>query len=255
MAHFIEECCWWLKSKWSSEEEVQAERALFEFERDVAPELEKGAVFSVTSTMMNSADASSIVSNAISFVTGNKVAKKETHQCLVRLDRPVKKTGGAPKPTTIERMVNAVVQQTTDTALVWSSLELEKNVPKVAGRIPLHTIQKVKEQEGSLVLLDHNGISLFEGSSTEATKWVSMLESARTALAPQIEEEAAATRGMTYHAQRLQRLEQRKKERDEQKKKLGPVPMSKDNFCYNSQTTRLTFKTKAYSVRFSFAGT
>ena len=121
------------------------------------------------------------------------------------------------------------------TAVMWTSLALEQNRPRVAGKLSLHRVQLVKEKGTGFVMLDHNGVALLEVKvageraaqpSIEAGRWVRALQNALAVLAPQIEEEAAAVRGLSYRAKRMEELRLRDEERARQKAKLGPVGMA-----------------------------
>jgi len=242
---FCEECWWWLKAKLTSEEQVENERALDRFEKRAKPELVKGAVFqwqpdphsessgaaSTVATAAGTAAAAALNSalSSLTKITGivatSSAGSSKPVAVLLRLSLPAQ---GAPKADgVLTKITNYVMQDDSNcTSLVWTSLELEKNQPKHAGRVALHRIQQVKEKDGTLTLLDHENNILFQAKGDETARWKDLIQETLVALAPQIEDEAVSSRGVTYRAKQLERLETRKKEREEQKKKLGQVTMA-----------------------------
>ena len=226
----LEECCWWIKAKLTSEESVQHERAKLKFEAGAKLELLKGCVFE-WKRPTQSTGATALLSSALSSLSklsGSDIPSptNPTVQVMLRLQFPDKTKKGAPDTSMMTKITEMVYQEDNTTALTWTSLELEQNKPKHAGRVPLHVIQTVKERDGWLVLADHQNRVLFEGKSDQTATWVSMLQETLKVLAPQIEDEAAASRGVTYRSEQLERLETRNKEREERKKTLGPVTMA-----------------------------
>jgi hypothetical protein len=244
--NYIEDCCWWIKAKLTSEEQVENERELARFEKKTKPELLKGTVMDWNCATSSTdpkgsatAAASAVLSSALtsfSKLTGTSTAALQPQPALIKVllrlsitEKNGEATGAAPEPAVLTKITDFVMQNDNSTGLVWTSLELEKNKPKHCGRVPLHRIQQVKDKDGCLILLDHENVVLFEGkapSSLEAKAWVEMIKECLRVLAPRIEDEAAAVRGVTYRSKQLERLETRKKEREEMKKKLGDVTMS-----------------------------
>ena len=233
--NYMEECCWWIQAKLTSEEQVQQKRALHKFEQGAKPELLKGTVFE-WKRPTSAPGATALLSSALSSLSklsGGKdivpasIVGPSSVQVLVRLHLPNSKSDDkAPQPAIMTKITELVYQDDHSTSIIWSSLELEKNQPKYSGRVALHAVQTVKERDGWLVMSDHQNNSLFEGKCEDVKVWVEMIKEAMKVLAPQIEDEAAASRGVTYRSKQLERLEVRKQEREEMKKKLGPVTMA-----------------------------
>ena len=71
----------------------------------------------------------------------------------------------------------------------------------------------MKVNDNTLIILDHFNNKLFLGKSPNSELWLKLLEETRRVLGPQLEEEAAASRGSSYHSRKLELLEQRKKKR------------------------------------------
>ena len=110
--------------------------------------------------------------------------------------------------------------------IYWSTLQLEKNEPKLQGRVNFYQIQVIKEHAGNLQLLNHEGKLLLEvklglQNQQDLKYWLYALDVARAALGSQIEEEASIANGTYEREKRLERLELRQKERENMKKSLG----------------------------------
>lgn len=225
----LEDCLSSLKSRlFSTPEQSAIDQALVHFTRGSLIALEQGEAFEWSKKKDDSAKTA-MTGAIMSLLATVKPQSDESFKVLVRLAMPAAAGVKVAPALLTNRLANLVTgagsARTDDTALVWSTLELEKNVPRFSGRVPLHAVQMVREQNGELVVLDHLNNVLFRAKSGEAKKWVAMLEEARVVLAPQIEEEAIASRGLTYRSEKLELLEQRQKQREEMKKKLGTVTM------------------------------
>jgi hypothetical protein len=175
---------------------------------------------------------------------GLKTTPKPLEKILVRLSIPAKDSSGATTTTTttttnqpdesnsslLQSAISTVIQPEKPTiSLLWSSLALEKNKPRVEGTVPLHRVQICREKATGWSVLDHEGTVLLEvkcppeteQASLTAGRWVSAITNAMGVLAPQLEEEAAASRGSSYREKRLEQLRVRQEEREKQKQALG----------------------------------
>lgn len=215
----VEELCWWLKGKLvSSPQMVEEERAAIRFERSRA-DLESGYVFDWNPEQQQQ----SMLSSALSLLGGAAAAVPGSCQVLVRLHvaKPVLSTAFSA------RVFNASVlggeaDDESVTSLFWTALLLEQNRPNPVHRVPLHKVQTIrldKANANKVALTDHTGRVLFQGTSPDAGKWMEQVEEARRVLGRQLEEEA--NNSGHYHEQKLQKIEDRKREREELRKQFA----------------------------------
>lgn len=218
VSRLCEECSWWFRSCYDREQ-VEQEKNLAKFKKETLPILEKGALFE----WIKDNSESSTLASALSFVTGTSSIPTSS-RVLLTLTLPGEKSK-VGNESIITKLANTVTGKAEETSLLWTSLENDKNNPKFSGKLALHSVQSMKVNDNTLIILDHFNNKLFLGKSPDSELWLKLLEETRRVLGPQLEEEAAASRGSSYHSRKLELLEQRKKQREEFKKQLGQVTM------------------------------
>jgi hypothetical protein len=230
----VKSCCqrvtptelfWLLKALITSPQEASQERTMAAFEQDTWPMLKTGGVFSLVDPGDVDVDSGG---------SGGTLSLGSIKQQVNKLIMNNQQTSATRLPVKPYQILVKLVRATPSakqTYLEWTTLELDHNKPKFTGRVPLYQVQTIKERNGGMVFFTAQGKVLFEAkslteqASIEAGKWVKAWEAAMGALAAQIEDEAALVNGYTQRAQRIEKLEQKRKATEEQRAKLGVVTM------------------------------
>lgn len=194
-------------------------------------DLENGYIFDLMQPISSSSTTPTSILNSALNLLGTSSSSRPSDaskpcQVLVRLHIAKPTLATAFSVQAGKKIINRVIGEGDDddtvTCLTWTALLLEQNRPNPVHRLALHRVQTIRIDNNKdppvVTLADHTNSILFQGKSSDAKKWMEQVEEARRVLGAQLEEEA--NNSGHYHEKKLQRLEDRKREREALKKQF-----------------------------------